>query len=107
MSYAAPFHVDNGVLLLITPFMEHPLQVPPSPAPPPFKELPLQVLVPPFFPFLLLEKKQLLPPPYYTAPTSCTSPHPQIQIKLPHPNYFGKLYNNKDDYRQGTVLSVL
>lgn len=27
VSYAAPFHVDNGVLLLITPFKEHPLQI--------------------------------------------------------------------------------
>lgn len=25
--YAAPFHTDNGILLLITPFQEHPLQV--------------------------------------------------------------------------------
>merc|ERR1712200_69256 len=25
--YAAPFHTDNGVLLMITPFKEHPLQV--------------------------------------------------------------------------------
>ena len=26
-NFAAPFHVDNGVLLLITPFNQHPLQV--------------------------------------------------------------------------------
>ena len=25
--YAAPFHTDNGLLLMITPFQEHPLQV--------------------------------------------------------------------------------
>ena len=25
--YAAPFHTDNGLLLIITPFQEHPLQV--------------------------------------------------------------------------------
>ena len=27
MVYAAPFHTDNGLLLMITPFQEHPLQV--------------------------------------------------------------------------------
>ena len=25
--YAAPFHTDNGLLLMITPFQEHPLQI--------------------------------------------------------------------------------
>ena len=25
--YAAPFHTDKGLLLMITPFQEHPLQV--------------------------------------------------------------------------------
>ena len=25
--YAAPFHTDNGLMLIITPFQEHPLQV--------------------------------------------------------------------------------
>jgi len=27
MAYAAPFHTDNGILLMITPFQDHPLKV--------------------------------------------------------------------------------